>query len=457
MVSIFQAYSLQKKYFSTDGNNSTESRSFYSLALSFFVMIFFLTNLYAQSNSVRLDTLSFEQAVKLALDHHPSLKAAQASERSAEAALTQARSGYFPSLNLSAGATRTEGAFVFNPSFPPRDQRYTNYATTLQGQLTVYDFGKTGGRVAANGNFVEASSFDFQATRNNVIANVQLAYLNFIQTGQVIKVNEETVAQAEQHLVRAKAFYSVGKRPEFDVTQSEVDLANARVNLIRSRNQMRLAKVQLENAMGVHPGESYVVSDAFTIPPFNTTLDSVKAMAFARSPELLAARARFQANQALVSATWRQHLPTLSATGNYIWSAFDFPLFSRWNAGFTLSLPIFQGFSVSAQVEQARANANVAQANIEVLAETITLEAEQAYWALQEAQERIIAAAKLVEQAEQNLKLAEARYNSGVGSAIEITDAQVSRSNARITHIQAVYDYNSSLVRLRRAVGLVER
>lgn len=448
---------LPKQKFSPDRNNATERKN-YPLAavICWPIVLFFFSSLFAQTAAVRLDSLTLDRAVTLALQHHPSLNAAAASQRASAAVLTQARAAYFPAVNLSTSTTRTEGAFVFNPSFPPRDQRYTNYVVSLQAQQTLYDFGKTGGRVAANENFVDAAALDADAMRQNVITNVKLAYLNFIQTERVVKVNEEAVAQAEQHLVRAKAFYSVGKRPEFDVTNSEVDLANAKVNLIRGRNLQQLAKVQLENAMGVHPATNYAVSANFVISPLRTTLDSAKAMAFAQRSELRSARARLQANHALVSAAWNQHLPTLSASGSYIWSAFDFPLFSRWNAGVTLSLPVFQGFNISAQVQQAKANAEVTQANLEVLTENITLEVEQMFLSLQEANERIAAAAKLVEQAEQNLRLAEARYNSGVGSAIEITDAQLSRSNARITHIQAQYDYNSALVRLRRAMGIAE-
>ncbi len=422
------------------------------------IVFFFLIPLraLAQTSAEQFEALTLDLAVKLALQHHPSLRAAEATTDAANAALRQARSNYFPALSLSASTTRTEGAFVFNPSFPPRDQKYTNYSTSFALQQTLYDFGKTGGRVAANANLHEASAFDYQATRNNVIANVQLVYLNYLQAEQVVTVNQVTVAQTEQHRVQAEAFHSVGKRPQFDVTKAEVDVANAKVNLIRSRNQAQLAKVQLENAMGVHPSTNYSVSGNFAIAPFATNLDSAQALAQTARPDLRSAWARFRATEANVAAVWRQHLPTLSLTGNYIWSAFDFPLFSRWNAGVTLSLPLFQGFAVNAQVQQARASVDFSRANIEVLIENVRLEVEQSYLEMKEAEERITATAKLVELSQQNLKLAEARYNSGVGSAIEITDAQVTLSNARITHIQAQYDYNRALVRLRRATGVIE-
>ena len=85
------------------------------------------------------------------------------------------------------------------------------------------------------------------------------------------------------------------------------------------------------------------------------------------------------------------------------------------------------------------------------------LEVEQNYLELKEAEERITATSKLVEQALENLRTAEGRYNAGVGSAIEITDAQVMLSSARITNIQALYDYNCSLTRLQRAMGTINQ
>jgi outer membrane protein len=410
---------------------------------------------HAQAPVIRIDSLTLHRAVMLALDNQPLLRAADANVRSASAGLTQAQANYYPSFNLSASATRTDGAFVLNPSFPPRNQSYNTYATGLAIQQTLWDFGRTSGRVSANDLFVEASSSDYRSARDNVVMNVQVAYFGVVEAQRVVTVDQEAVDQASKHLEQAKAFYRVGRRPLFDVTKAEVDLANANVNLIRARNQFRLAKVQLENAMGAHPSSTYILADSLQVTPFLLTLDSAKTVAFGERPDLQSARARLAGNRSLVSATWAQHLPILSASGNWNWTNFDFPLFSRWNAGVTLSLPLFQGFSVVGQVEQAEANADAAQAAINVLEESIVLEVEQTFLGMREAEERLAAASKLVEQADQNLTLAERQYAAGVGTPLEVTDAQLARSNARITYIQALYDYSSSFSRLQKAMGTI--
>jgi len=298
---------------------------------------------------------------------------------------------------------------------------------------------------------------DFAATQDSVVANVRLSYINYVQAIRLVRVDSEAVEQSQVHLAQAKAFFAVGTRPQYDVTTAEVNLANANVALISGRNQMRIAKLLLETSIGMVATTPYTVHDTLEVPAFFMALDSAKTVARELRPELRSARARYASTQALVSAAESQHLPTLSLSGGWTWSSFNFPLQSKWNAGFSLALPIFQGFAVSAQVEQAEATVDEARAGIDVLTNAVMLQVEQSYLSLREAEERIGASRKLVVQAKENLRLAEGRYNSGVGSPIEITDAQVTLSNAEITDIQALADYNSFLIRLRLAMGLASK
>ena len=135
------------------------------------------------------------------------------------------------------------------------------------------------------------------------------------------------------------------------------------------------------------------------------------------------------------------------------WNGFEFPLQGRWNVGLTLNFPIFQGFNVSAQVQQAEANAEASTAAFETLEQQILLLVEEFYLQLEEAGKKIKVTDILIKQAKDNLRLAETRYSSGLGSPIEITDALVAADNAQIANVQAVFDYNVALAQLRRAMG----
>ena len=121
--------------------------------------------------------------------------------------------------------------------------------------------------------------------------------------------------------------------------------------------------------------------------------------------------------------------------------------------GLTLNFPIFQGFNVSAQVQQAEANAEASTAAFETLEQQILLLVEEFYLQLEEAGKKIKVTDILIKQAKDNLRLAETRYSSGLGSPIEITDALVAADNAQIANVQAVFDYNVALAQLRRAMG----
>jgi outer membrane protein len=404
------------------------------------------------------DTLTIGQAVRFALENHPSLRSAEASRRGAAAGHTGAMAAYLPSIAFSANVTHTEGVFVFNPSVPSRSQIYSNYTGGFQASQLLFDFGKTIQRVSAATDLADAAASDQVSTRELVIVNVQVAYYGLLASRGVEEVNDEAVRQAQKHLQQARAFYTAGMRPRFDVTKAEVDLANARVNQIRAANQTQLAKVQLENAMGYHPAAPYAVNESVPVPMISVSMDSARSLALRQRPELESARLRVSAAAAQARGAWDQHLPTLSAVGTWNWNGFEpTPLFPRWTAGIQLTLPIFQGFALDAQVQQADAATDVAKAAFDTQAQSVLLEVEQAYLGLKEAQERKMATAKLVEQAEENFTLAERQYVAGVGTAIEVADAQLSRSNAKITDIQAQYDQITSLVRLRRALGTAER
>jgi outer membrane protein len=409
---------------------------------------------FAPAPAQQIDTLTLERAVAIAIEHQPSLRGSEAGIRSAQGGYRQALAGFLPSVGFSASDTRTGGTVLVNPSFPPTQRTYNSYSAALQGNLTIWDFGKTSGRVSQTGSLYDAANGDYASALEILAVNTEVAYLAFLQTRRVVAVNEEALATTSHHLVQARAFYSTGRRPQLDVTKAEVDSLNAEVTLIQSRNAFRVAKLQLENTMGIHPANEYAVVDSFTLPATFTTLQEARSTAARNRPELVASQARLEAGRAGVTAAWGQHLPTIAAFGGYTWSAFDFPLFSRWNAGVSFTLPIFQGFALDAGVELAEANRDIAQSNLDVLTESVMLEVEQQWLAIREAAERAVATAKLVQQSQENLNLVERQYAAGVATPLDESDARLTLSTSKITDIQAQYDYRTAQIRLRRAMGL---
>ena len=400
------------------------------------------------------DTLTLERAVTLAIDNQPSLRGYGAEVRAADAGFRQARAGFLPSVGFSASDTRTGGAVILSPAIPPTQRIYSSYSAALQGNLMLWDFGKTSGRVSQNSYLYDAAHGDYASAVEVVAVNTEVAYLAFLQARRVVTVDEEALATSSHHLIQARAFYTTGRRPQLDVTKAEVDSLNAEVNLIQARAAYRIARLQLENTMGVHPAGEYVVADSFTVPATSTTLQEARRTALRTRPELVAAQARVDAGKEGVTTAWGQHLPTIAAFGGYTWSAFDFPLLSHWNAGLSFTFPIFQGFALDAGVELAEANREMAQSNLDTLTEGIMLEVERQWLTVRAAAERAVATAKLVQESGENLNLVERQYAAGVATALDESDARLTLSNSEITDIQAQYDYRTALIRLRRAMGL---
>jgi len=270
-------------------------------------------------------------------------------------------------------------------------------------------------------------------------------------------VDLETVAQAMEHLNQAQAFYKAGTVPQYDVVDAEVSVANDSVNLITAENGLKIARVQLENAVGMPLPNNFELSDILEVTYVKIGIQEALDTAMANRPELLASEAQVEAGRSLLTSAWTSNLPNVLATGAYNWRGLTVnPLYSGWNIGVTVSLPIFQGFALDAGIDQAKANLKSAQASNDLVMQSMILDVEQQEYALQEAGQKILAARKLVQQAEEALRLAVARYNSGTGSAIETTDAEVTLANARITYIQSLYDYSVSYARLQRAMGVIK-
>ncbi len=121
-----------------------------------------------------------------------------------------------------------------------------------------------------------------------------------------------------------------------------------------------------------------------------------------------------------------------------------------------MSLPIFQGFALDAGVDQAKANLKSAEASNDLVVQSLYLSVQQQEFAVQEAIQTIQASKKLVEQADEALRLAVGEYNAGTGTALETTDAQVAQANAHITYIQSLYNYNVAYAELERAMGTIK-
>jgi outer membrane protein TolC len=266
-------------------------------------------------------------------------------------------------------------------------------------------------------------------------------------------VGEETVKQYQQHLEQSKGFYEVGTKPKYDVIKAEVDLSNARLNLIKLENALKIAQVNLKNAMGTPEVPEYTVEDNLSFQKYETTLEDSIEKAYKNRPDLQSIIAQKKAAKESIVLSQKGYYPILTGNAAYNWLGEEYPMGHGWNAGVGVSFPIFSGFLTKYQVDESTANFYVLQNNEESLKQTIFLEVQQSFLTLKAAEEAIPTAELVVKQAEENLDIANGRYTAGVGNPIEVTDAEVTLSNAKTTYNQTLYDYKVAIASLEKAVG----
>lgn len=417
-----------------------------------------------------LPVMQLEQLIQIARDNQPRIRSAQAALEGADARLGIARSGYFPQVgttmlyarqtsNVAGGVNATTGN-ITNRSVSNSSVDRQEFAARFS--QNVFDSFRREWNVQAARDDQTAAKFDLSTTRQDVVLNVQTAYYNYLLARRLVDVNQGAVQRNIQLLERARGFYEVGTRPKIDVTRAQVDLANAELALVRARNAVAVNFAALNNAIGVPEHPFYRVPDDLEIPPqavnpeeLVATLEESTRIALENRTELRALNARIRSAEANLTLSKRNFLPSLSADANWTYRGQELPWAPNWTVGGTLTVPVLNP-PLFSQVDQAAANLASAQASEEITAQNIVLEVQQSFVDLVSARERIRTAEVLLEQARENLALAQGRYQVGVGPLIDVTDAEFLLTQAESENIQAIVDFKVSEARLRKAMGLLE-
>jgi len=228
-------------------------------------------------------------------------------------------------------------------------------------------------------------------------------------------------------------------------------VANARVDLIRARNALRTARVALNTAMAIDVDTPTAVQDNLVFEAVNLERGQLRGEALRSRPEYRQSKLRVSAAEATERQTFRGFFPDISGTGSYGGSQPQ--LNENWTLGLSLSWSLFDGGNRVAKYQEAKANLEGARQRVKSTELDIIQNVEQAEIAVEEAQERIQAAQALVASAQENFRLAQGRFDAGVGTILELTDAQLALTQAQNTEAQALADYRIALARLDRAVG----
>ncbi|KAF0121308.1 MAG: type I secretion outer membrane protein [bacterium] len=422
------------------------SRIFSLVLLVFFLFVPFRVG--ADEIIKKGEVLNLERCVEIALKKQPNIIAAMNIVSINQSRVGQAKANYYPQIDLSSGYSKS------SPFSSASSRSSDEYSSGVSLKQNIYDFGKTTTRVEIQRLNLDSSRLDLENVSDQIVFNVKQAYYRVLQAKRNRDVAEEAVRQFKKHLEQAKGFYEVGTKPKFDVTKAEVDLSNAKLNLIKAENAIKVSRVILSNTMGMPDATEYSLVDNLTFVRYDITLEDMLKTAYNKRPDLTSILIKKKAAEASIEMSKKDYYPTLSGNATYGRVGERFPLEDSWNVGMTISFPVFSGLSTRYQVEEAMENLNVLKANEEALKQGVVLEVQQAYLNLKDVEERIPTAELIVKQAEENLEMANGRYAAGVGNPIEVTDAEVSLSNAKTAYIQSLYDYKATRASLEKAMGI---
>ncbi len=412
--------------------------------------------------------LTLEGAIGIALKEHPSLKETRERVAAAKYQIGATRSAYLPQVtytnNLYYGnafpATSGAGGTGGPPGLGGVPAQVTDYyINRFSLSQLIYDFGKTPGLIDQSRSTFQQTREDYAGNRQKVVLDARSAYYGHLAAWRALKVTQETVRQNQELVRQAQGFYDVGLKAKIDVTKAEANLYDAEANLIKAKNGVELSRVTLMTALGLKTWPFTDLEDILEVTPQPQSRAELKAQALGQRPEILKNRYQQDYNKAALKVARAGWFPTLSSLAAYGWSGpsppFGFNTFDNrsWWVGAGLTVPLFDGLLTYHNERVANANTLATLANAEVLSQDITKEVEQAYLDVQASWELIRASKKALEAARENFRLAQGRYQVGVGSIIEVTDAQVQYFQSDLKFVQALYDYRVNEAKLDKAIG----
>lgn len=379
-----------------------------------------------------------------------------ADARAAAATYGSTRGAYLPSLLGSVTASRTKSAPVNGGRSIERSQ----ITPSLTLNYLLLDFGGRSGTIDEARQNLFAADLAHNATIQNVVLQVETAYFTYMANSALLGAEQSAIAEAQANLSAARQRDSVGLATIADVLQARTALSQEQLNLESIQGNLKTARGDLAAAMGIPPNMSYDVgplSGAVPVRTVSVTVDSLIADAVARRPDLAAARAQAASALARVHVTQAAGLPTLvlGSTAGRTYS--DPNLYGGGSYGLTLgiSIPLFTGLSHQYDVSAARARADAASAQADVLRQQVITQVFTSYYILQTSGQRVSTADDFLASAQQSEQVAAGRYREGVGSIIDLLTAQSALANARAQQVQSRWQWYTALAQLAHDSGVL--
>jgi outer membrane protein TolC len=408
--------------------------------------------------------LSLADALNTALLRNAAILKAQNDLEASHGLVVQTRAVALPQVAASGQYKYTDPSAI--EGFFGSTQPNENWNAGIQLVQSIYEGGKLVAAIRAADATKQQALAQYQTSVADTLLAVRLAYYDTLLAAQQITVHEASVVLLQKELEDQQHRLDAGTVPKFNVLRAEVAVANERPNLIRARNQYRIAKNNLANLLGYNlPHDIWEniplnLTDTLEAAPYEVNLPDAIQQALARRTELTALRKQVELQQLNLVNARSGYKPTVQLFAGYNWynAQFTPPVeldhdIHGWNAGAQMKWNIFDGLLTHGKVIQADAQFARAQTDLADQSRQIELAVRTAYSDFIEAKEVLDSQAKVQEQADEALREAKARTDAGTGTQLDVLDAETSLTQARTTQIQALHDYTAARAKLERAIG----
>jgi outer membrane protein len=404
-------------------------------------------------------TLTLMQAEQVAIQNHPQIQAATALATAAEAQVREVRAAYYPNANGSltgAEAVNSDriGAGILN--VPLIIDKYANGFSVNQ---LVTDFGRTHQLAKSSDLHARAQQENVVTSRADVLLQVDQAYFGVLRGQALLRVAQQTVSARQLVSNQVTQMAANALKSQLDVTFANVDLAQSQLLLIQAQNNLQASYADLTRALGFADQRTYNLSEEAQNPPPPMDLATLIQQAMMNRPELISQQLEVNSAQSFATAERDLWFPTISVVG----AAGLIPFHANVTttglnnqyaaAGFNVNIPIFNGHAYGTLRNEAQARALAQEQNLRDLQDRIVRDVNKAWLDANSGYQRLSVVQQLVDQATQALNLAQARYQLGLSSIVELTQAQLNLTQAQIEQVNATYDYQTQLAALNYQIG----
>ncbi|MFZ4525538.1 MAG: TolC family protein [Chlorobium sp.] len=449
-------------------------RRIVSLTKAIFLVLlpfFLLTGsspLNAAPASEERTSLTLEEAVRTGIEKSRALEIARLDRNMAGQKIRESWSAVLPQITTGVTYTRTLKPSVLllppNPGFPRKLETSSDNAAhaTLDVHQPLFNGAALAG-IRAAGIVRKISEEAYRSAESAVVADIKLSYFDALIAKEQLSLIEQSIARWEQSRRDTRAMFRQGVAADIDTLKAFLSVENLRPDLIQSENRVATTMTRLKNAMGIPVDSNIKLSSKLEIPSatYPADINAAYREALDSRPDLHQLDLQVQAEGEKINATRAERFPLLSAFGKLeSQTAFNDGIRasdSRWpassSAGLQLTMPLFTGYRISAQVEQAKIGQLQTRKRFEELKATIRAEIEVRLLNFRESQKRIEVQHKTISVAERSYHISRLRFKEGIGSRLELTDAELQLNKAKTNYLQAVYDCLAASTQLDKALG----